>query len=159
MATQPEKGFQVVQTETDAPGMILSLPEGDSEDGKKGEPVLYTAGFITKRAAVTEEILGILQDDMSNSATAEADGTRVRLLLLSSNLYFTASLSGVSAAADRGASFGIVESGVADVWHVNRSDTTDKIVNIVDILGTIGDTNTLVKVKFLSIHMQADLEI
>ena len=137
----------------------MSLVEADSQDGKKGEPVHFVGGFVTKRSVASEEILGILQDDMANSATAEADRTRVRVLLLSPRLFFTASMSGVSAATDIGTSYGLVESGTADLWHVNRSDVTDEVLTILDILGVIGDTNTLVKFKFNLLHMQADLEI
>ncbi len=158
--TRVQRGFRVIQTETDSPGMIQNLLVGDSVDGTKGEPVQLSSGFIVKRSSTSEKIFGFLAEDSGNSATAETDGDRVRVLVLSTNLYFTATMSGVSAATDRGKSYGIVESGsVADAWHVNKSDTSNKKVTIIELLEPVGDTNTLVKLKFISAQMQADISI
>ncbi len=158
--TRVQRALRIVQTETDAPGHIEYLFEGDSEDGKKGEPVQLSSGFLVKRSAASEKIFGFLMDDMENSATAETDGDKVRVLVLSTNQYFVGSMSGVSAATDRGKSYGIVESGtVTDAWHVNKSDTSNKKVTIIDLLEPVGDTNTLVKVKFIATQMQADISI
>lgn len=135
--------------------------EANSQDHKVGELVRAASGFIGKRAAATDLILGIADRDGANDAAAQTKGLKSRYQLIQPNAVYMASVSAAGAATtsaqtDMYSSFGVIESSVeADKWTVNKSDTTNKRVTIIGLVDPAGTTHGRVLVQFIAAQIQS----
>ncbi len=129
--------------------------EGDSVDAVAGEPVYLTSGFMVKRSANTQIVLGLIDEPAANSATAETDLLKKRVQIISLGQVYIASISAAGATAnvaqtDVGVAYGIIESSVtANKWVINRSETTNTSVRVLKNYDAIGAVDGRVEVTFL----------
>lgn len=148
MTTQAIKALSIVKTFSGSLTPYADkLLEGDSEDGKLGEPCSFdTNGHVEKRDAAGDLMLGALIKAQQNSATAETDGEESEFMYWTPDCILEGSFEGADAAGSilaqniLGNDYGIKESGVtADRWVVNAADESDVMVRVIKIIDAIGD--------------------
>jgi len=141
---------------------MRSLPEANSQDFKRGEPVYVNSGYLTK-AGAADNFAGIADEAAANDAAAVTKGLRKRFLPLEAGYEFEMSVSynetgGATdkiEATDLDTSLGIVESSLTpDAWIVNKADTTNKRITIVEFVDPVGTLYGRVMVRFIPAYYQ-----
>jgi hypothetical protein len=129
------------------PGLpSIELPEGANQTFKAGAPVTFVAGFIAECGVDPVLIVGLATKDGQNAATGKM---RQDIILAHPATLFLGYLdtsaaegAGVSAAIDRGLSYGIAKNAATGKWFVDKSDTTAKRVTIWEVWEQTSDGKT-----------------
>jgi enamine deaminase RidA (YjgF/YER057c/UK114 family) len=122
------------------PGLpSIELPEGATQTFKAGAPVVFVAGYIAECGADPVMVTGLATKDGQNKAVGVA---KQDIILAHSATLFLGNLEGVSAAADRGASFGLAKDATSGKWYVDKADTTAKRVTVWEVWEQAMDAKT-----------------
>lgn len=153
MATISKRRIEVAKTVTGNSPWGHDLPEAASQTFKLGAILgVNSAGHITEAATDEVRIMGVAAEDGHNDSVA--GNSRVKFWVADDETIFIANVSGTSVThlTDVGRSFGIVKEG--NNWHIDKTDTTNRRVIIVDYdrRDTLGDTNGRLHFMFLSLN-------
>ncbi len=163
MATKVTQGLTIVKTLTGNTPYADELPVADDQDWKNGEPVYLASGYLTKRSAATQKLLGLADGDAENSATAEIDGDTESYIALTTDMILEGSVESSGAATgadaiqqtDLGTAYGIKESGVVgDKWVIDKTETSDTSVRIIKLIDKVGDFYGRVQCVPLALELQ-----
>ena len=131
-------------------GEYRTYPEAAAQSFKRGELVQLSSGKVAALAGTdpaANSILGIAMHDASGVTDAD-----VVVFVPSPDSLIVGNVGGtsVTAAADRGAEYGLVEAN--DIVSVDKTDTTNTRVIVVDLdrRDPVGDVNGRVIFKFMA---------
>jgi hypothetical protein len=127
------------------------LKEAASQTFKKGAIVVYSSGYVAEAGSDPSYILGVALNAGHNGA---AGAYKTLVALAHDSNTFVANVKGSgnankTAQSDVGAAYGIV-SDTNGEWFVDKDDTTNVRVRIIDLVDPAGTENGKVLVKFLS---------
>jgi len=122
----------------------MELPEAATQTYKKGALVTFVAGYITECGADPALIAGIAERDGQNIATSGLKRVSVTLahpatLFLGYLDTSAAEGAGVSAATDRGLSYGVAKNAATGKWYIDKTDVTAKRVTIWELWDQVSD--------------------
>ena len=142
------RSFPVDVSQTIIVGDLLVL-SADSDEGNRVKK--SGADPTTDRGVV-----GIAAEAITTTATHVAATDKVLVWLAEQGTEFVAHVCGAAFADetldndDISVEFGLLEDTVNHVWRVDTSETTAKLVRVLELLDTHGDTNGRVAVHFIA---------
>lgn len=130
-----------------------AFPEAASQSFIRGDVlVLQTTadkGNQVKKAGAdpTTGIVGVAAEDASGT-----ENNKVLVYLADDEAEFVAHCqdAGVLDADDIGDTFSVVEDAANKIWRVDRSDTGNAVVRVLELLDAVGDTDGRYVFKFTS---------
>lgn len=123
-------------------------PEAASQTFSKGAVLISSSGLLAEAGADPTNIVGVAEEDASGTTSDDVRFNPAELdsLIFEGNVQGTGALNAIQA-ADRYGRFGIVLSG--GIWRIDKDETTNVRVYIVDFIDAVGETNGRVKFKFI----------
>lgn len=140
--------FPVDVSQTIRVGDLLVL-SADSDEGNRVKK--SGADPTTDRAVV-----GIAAEAITTTATHVAATDHVLVWLATGEAEFIAHVCGAAIADetldndDISVEFGLLEDTTNNIWRVDTSETTAKLVRVLELLDAHGDTNGRVAVHFIA---------
>jgi len=123
------------------PGLpSIELPEAAAQVFKAGAPVVFAAGFIQECGADPVMITGLATKDGQN--LSPAGKAKQDIILAHPVTLFLGTLEGVSAATDRGLSYGLAKDAPSGKWYVDKADATAKRVTVWEVWEQSQDART-----------------
>jgi len=123
--------------------------EGAAQTFRAGALVVLSAGRIVKGASdpAANTVVGIAAEKASG-----VQNTKIGVYIADENAEFQGRVqdTGALALAQVGAQFGIVLDAVNDIFRVDLSDTTNKVLTITELIDAVGDINGKVVFKWMN---------
>lgn len=161
MATAPVNTMRAVRTFSGYSVARVEVPESASATFSKGAVVLISSGYLAEAGADPAVLLGVATRAGQNGGSAGAKSQHVEVAhpgnLFMGNLDTSgAEDAGVTAATDRGVAYGIQKHASNGSWYVDKSDTTNKRVRVVEFWSedTVGDIKGRVIFSFVVANSQ-----
>lgn len=133
------------------PEPVGPYPEAANQTFKWGDLVYMNGGYLTICGADPASVLGIAKQDGHNT-TAGLYKDDVLLIthdtLILMQVHHGTPANAVIEAADLMADYGIAVSG--NIWYVDKEETTNKRVRIIEFYDELGTLNGRVAVQFLA---------
>ena len=135
--------------------------ETNSQNTVVGELVTGVVGFVSKRVAAAELVLGIADIPGWNNANSQTLGLKARYQPVILNAVYMVSISNAGnvaniAQANLFVAYGLIESLVeVDKWVVNNADVATPKVKIIGFVDPVGTPHGRVLVQFLAIAIQS----
>ena len=128
---------------------IMYFLEGAGQSFKPGHVLVLTAGRAVKGASdpAANTVLGVAAE-----AANGVQDRKIGVYLADENTEFQGRVqdTGALALTNVGAQFGIVLDGVRDIFRVDLSDTTNKVVTVTELIDAPADVNGRVVFKFMN---------
>ena len=128
---------------------VLHFQEGAGQSFKPGAVVVLSGGQIVKGASdpAANTVVGVAAE-----AATGVQGTKHPVYMADEGAEFQARVqdTGVLALANVGTQYGIVFDAGRDIFRVDLSDTTNKVVTVTELIDAVGDVNGKVVFKFMN---------
>lgn len=128
---------------------IMYFLEGASQTFKPGHVVVLAAGSLVKGASdpAANTVVGVAAE-----AASGVTGRKIGVYMADESAEFQGRVqdTGALALANVGTQYGIVFDAGRDIFRVDLTDTTAKVVTVTELIDAVGDVNGKVVFKFLN---------
>lgn len=134
---------------------VMTGPEAASQTFVKGDILINASGYLQQAAAdPVANIVGVAVEDGHNDSSAGSSNIKyvpaIPGIVFKGVVHHSTASSAVNAATDRFTRYGLARSSTANVWYIDKSESSSakKTVTIVDFEDDASTTNGTVYFVF-----------